>query len=215
MRHCQETVGVSVMIFTISKINDFLSLSGDTNPLHSDDDFAEKHGFDERIVPGMMAVQASLHPMLPPKSLRASFFRPLFPDVDYKTGLDLQRELFWFGGKEKRVSIWRDCAVLVQHWTPADEPHVGDYHPSAVVPEKQMVLCFISWFVGSQLPGAGAILSNIEVEYMRDGNRSMDKLSYAVRIAQQSLGMVVLDAVLTEGDVPVAYCEIRAMEPRK
>lgn len=202
------------MIFTISQINDFLSLSGDSNPLHSDDDFAQKQGFYERIVPGMLSVQASLHPMLPPKSLRASFFKPLYPETDYKTGLDLQRDLFWYGGDEKRASIWRDCAVLVQHWTPSDEEHVGDYHSTAVTPEKQMVMYWISWFVGGQLPGAGAILSNIEIEYMRDGNRSMDKLSYAVRIAQQRMGMVVLDAVLTEGDVPVAYCEIRAMEPR-
>lgn len=203
------------MKFTIPQIDDFLSLSGDTNPLHSDDAFARAAGFERRVVPGMLAVRSSMHPTLPAKTVKARFSQPLYPDVQYRTGLDMNRDLFWLGGEEKRVAVWRDCAVLVQHWYIADEPHVGDYHTSGVVSRQSLVFCWISWFVGTQLPGHGGILTDIEIEFLKDGNPACDKLSYGVRIARQKFGMVVLDAVLSEGDDVIAYAELRAMEAKK
>lgn len=202
------------MKFTIPQIDDFLSLSGDTNPLHADDAFAKAAGFEQRVVPGMLAVRSSMHPTIPAKTVKARFSHPLYPDVQYRTGLDMNRDLFWLGD-EKRVSVWRDCSVTVQHWEIADEPHVGDYHTTDVVSRQSLVLCWISWFVGTQLPGHGGILSGIEVEFLKDTNPPSDKLSYGVRIAQQKFGMVVLDAVLSEGDEVIAYAELRAMEAKK
>jgi acyl dehydratase len=47
----------TTMKFTIPQIDDFLKASGDTNPLHSDDEFARRAGFEQRVVPGLLALQ--------------------------------------------------------------------------------------------------------------------------------------------------------------
>jgi 3-hydroxybutyryl-CoA dehydratase len=42
-------------VVTEEKMNLFQRLSGDNNPLHVDEDFAKKHGFENRVVYGMLS----------------------------------------------------------------------------------------------------------------------------------------------------------------
>lgn len=46
--------GHSPQKFTADDVADFIKLSRDKNPLHTDDEFAKRAGFKGRIVPGML-----------------------------------------------------------------------------------------------------------------------------------------------------------------
>src|SRR6185295_4870814 len=102
--HRARTVLESVTVkFLIPDIDAFIGLSGDTNPLHSDDAFAKAAGFEQRVVPGMLAVLGALpqytdHVL---SSLRARFQHPLYPNIEYPLGLRLGGgpgdNCFWIG----------------------------------------------------------------------------------------------------------------------
>nr|MCR4851331.1 MaoC family dehydratase N-terminal domain-containing protein [Lachnospiraceae bacterium] len=47
----EESFSVTV---TEEMMADFLKITGDVNPLHNDEDFAKKKGFDSRVVYGML-----------------------------------------------------------------------------------------------------------------------------------------------------------------
>lgn len=201
------------MIFTHSDIEAFLVLSGDTNPLHCDDEYARRSGFDRAVVPGMLAVSRFMNGN--PKTIRAAFRHPLYADKEYPTLLVASAKSFYIGNNPKRAMFWFDDAVFVEHWSVSDEEHVGEYPVAMPLSWQHLVLCWTSWFVGTQLPGAGAILSNFEAEFSGATDVVLDNLAYAVRIAQrnEALKMVVLDAALRSGDAE-ACCEIRAFEGR-
>lgn len=198
------------MIFNHSDIEAFLVLSGDTNPLHCDHDFARRSGFDMAVVPGMLA---ALRVVGARKTIRAAFRHPLYGGVEYPFIMDSERNAVSIGNNPKRAMMWFDDAVSVEHWSASDEEHVGEYPVAMPLSWQHLVLCWTSWFVGTQLPGAGAILSNFEAEFSGTTDAVLDNLAYAVRIAQQAHGMVVMDAALRSGDAE-AYCEIRAFEAR-
>ncbi len=68
-------------------MNSFLDISGDTNPLHTDLNYAKSNGFDNKVVYGMMEVafySRLVGVYLPGKycilqSVNASFHYPVFP----------------------------------------------------------------------------------------------------------------------------------------
>ena len=49
-----SVVSTQDVIITDDAIRQFVALSGDRNPIHSDDDFAAKSVFGRRIAPGLM-----------------------------------------------------------------------------------------------------------------------------------------------------------------
>lgn len=205
------------MIFTAGDIDAFLAVSGDTNPLHSDYDFARMSGFDGRVVPGVLAAIAAVRDRGSLHTIRAKFAQPLYAYVDYPFGCNGRLDRFWYGGKDKRAMMWVDELVFVNRNMSQYESaqDIGDYVPkSGSMFWQHLVLHWASWMVGTRTPGHGGILAQLEIEFSDIDNPVVGGLSFATRIHwNDNLGIVTLDSVLRCGLLE-AFCTITAFKPR-
>ena len=199
------------MIFTSAEIDEFCRNSGDTNPLHSDASFAKMNGFDDRVVPGMLAVSKMLGDRQP-KTLRAKFVEPLYPNVEYPECFKLESNRLWIGGNQKKTIIWLDGAVRC-----AQEvfgPITGAFG-SSFNSFRSHVFNWVSWFVGTQHPGHGAVLSNVEIYFHDQSNESINSVDYSAMTQEnRDIGVMVIDAMLIARNC-MATCQITAFLPRK
>lgn len=87
-----EKFPIRTVFFSKQDVEKFGHLSGDLNPLHFNDDFARKHGFDSRIC-HVMLINTNFSKILgteyPGKGTlyldeHSMFFNPIYPNMEYK-----------------------------------------------------------------------------------------------------------------------------------
>lgn len=78
-----ELVGVSTGLFDQSKIDRFIELSGDPNPLHVDTGYARQFGLEDTVIPGALLASlvepalGILRPRFVPDTLSVRFLAPM------------------------------------------------------------------------------------------------------------------------------------------
>ena len=159
------------MIFTVAQIEDFLRVSGDTNPLHSDDDFARRAGFERRVVPGMLSTLLAI-PNTHERSLTGmwvKFKQPLYPDVDYVLNSSMDRCEYQLpeAPMHDRVVIRPDWPVEIESEFESKIwplPFSCPSHEYQNLPSWQSaILICCSRIAGNHL--AGSILTRVAIEF--------------------------------------------------
>lgn len=105
-------------IFTQQDVKDFASLSYDTNPLHTDAEYAQSTHFGQLIVPGFLTASmfsAIIGTKFPGKgtiylSQNMSFWKPVFPEKEVIAEVTV-KELY----PSKRRALLETCCYDENH----------------------------------------------------------------------------------------------------
>lgn len=105
-------------IFTQQDVKDFASLSYDTNPLHTDAEYAQSTRFGQLIVPGFLTASmfsAIIGTKFPGKgtiylSQNMSFWKPVFPEKEVVAEVAV-KELY----PSKRRALLETCCYDENH----------------------------------------------------------------------------------------------------
>lgn len=199
--------------FTDADYQSFVAFSGDTNPLHADDDFARASGFDSRVVPGMLAVGRLLQDRQPPKTLRVRFYAPMYFDTEYVETWPEENHC-WIGKHGHRLNLWIDSHIDLTNPEPGQSAMCGEFKIKHEINAVAAVLNWISYFVGTRRPGAGAILANAAIVFTGKDVRC-DTLAYETMLTDHpELATFMIYAVLKAEGQEVARCEIQAFKSR-
>lgn len=156
--------------FTVDDLLAFRTVSGDSNPLHVDPDYARRTPYGRVVVHGVAVILRAIAHWSEGRgvtlgTLKGQFRRPVHPDDPVTCEARCR-------GDTVELEVRRGatpCVRIQLQVVPRVEPlHTGDASDSGgLVAWQQAVLLWASRFVGMENPGRQALFSALEIDFAR------------------------------------------------